>query len=98
VEFGAIIVVKADMTGDGFPDLLLKADRDEMCVFQGRGNGAYTEEPVKTLAVPQLKGFFVTGGIEPLVGDFTGDGRAELAFVASNSEARKCCLFVVFGE
>ncbi len=98
VEFGAMIAINADLIGDAFPDLLLKADKDELLVFQGQHEGAYSQEPVRTIPVPELKGFIVKGGIEPVVADFDGNGRDDVAFLGSNVQTRKSSLFVLFGE
>jgi hypothetical protein len=74
-----------DFNGDGLSDLLHFSSRDGQCCVQLNGGNGLLDRPTAP--------FQLTGGIPakesvPLIGDFNGDGRDDLAF--STMHVRTC--------
>lgn len=74
---GDTLVAVGDFNGDGKPDLVLTVDYGtELGIALGNGDGTF-QAPVSSVFVPsafQLE--------SPVVGDFNGDGKLDLAFVS----------------
>ncbi len=71
-------VVTADLNGDGRPDLAIVNQDDTVSVLLGNGDGTFTT----ALSSPITVGDGTGGAIA--VGDFTGDGKLDLAVLSSN--------------
>ena len=96
-----ISVVMADVTGDGVPDVITATDR-----VRDLNGGAATTPPVKvfdgaTLGQPAPTvvrllapfGAAFTGGYAVAAGDFTGDGKADVAVSQSDAGAGRVRVF-----
>jgi hypothetical protein len=79
------LIVVADLNGDGVPDLAVgsnqmrQATNDNVTILLGKGGGVF---------VPPLKSYPVlSDAVFLAVGDFNGDGRADLAVADEGSNA-----------
>ena len=79
------LIVVADLNGDGVPDLAVgsnqmrQATNDNVTILLGKGGGVF---------VPPLKSYPVlSDAVFVAVGDFNGDGRADLAVADEGSNA-----------
>jgi len=78
-----LVVVLADVNGDGIPDLLM-GDADQITVAIGIGDGSFQTPSLILSGATAEKGI--------AVGDFNGDGKADLAVLSGGS------LFVLLGK
>ena len=82
----------ADFNGDGASDLVAWAQDSQLYVLQGAGNGTFSSSPHLVLsAVTSITGSPV------LVGDYDGDGKADIATEASN-DSNGTTIYVAYGN
>lgn len=79
---GAIV---ADMDGDGHLDAILAQANGSIVVFQGNGDGTFAESVVTSA---------IASTVAPALGDFNGDGLADLAAV----DTRQSRIVVLLGD
>jgi hypothetical protein len=70
-------VVVGDFNNDGNPDLAISSNYNQVAIFLGKGNGAFSGPTIYNLT------FYVTGQVA--VGDFNKDGKLDLAVVGGDS-------------
>lgn len=71
---GEILLTVGDFNGDGIPDLVFTSGTPFVTVALGNGKGDFT--PAASYQVPEAASSFSS----PIVGDFNGDGKLDLAF------------------
>ena len=82
----------ADFNGDGATDLAAWSSNGELYVMQGAGNGNFNATPYSALA-----GFSSFSGNPVFVGDYNGDGKADIA-TATATQNNGTTINVLYGN
>jgi hypothetical protein len=70
-------IAVGDFNHDGVPDLAISSNFNQIAIFLGRGDGTFAGPTIYDLT------FYVTGSV--VIGDFTGDGKVDLAVVGGDT-------------
>jgi Bacterial Ig-like domain (group 3)/FG-GAP-like repeat len=83
-------VAVGDFNRDGIPDLAISSNYNQVAIFLGHGDGTFTGPTIYNLT------FYVTGSV--VVGDFTGDGKLDLAIVGGDTSGNGLALLTGNGD
>jgi hypothetical protein len=87
----------ADLNGDGIPDLVTGTIAG-LFVQLGNGDGTFQAPVMISDAGVSSANFFGTTTSNIVFGDFNGDGKVDIAFVACNSSSNPCSVGIILGN
>jgi len=92
-------VAFADLNGDGIPDLVMGTSGSGLLVQLGNGDGTFqAPQQISTSSVSSEGYFGLSVGASITFGDFNGDGKVDIAFVACNNSNSPCAVGVLLGN